>query len=64
MESEVGLKAIEANPVSSMKRVSNEIGLLQSSVVCRLHCLDKAIRAAELCLTLIECKNILYMTEI
>ena len=42
MDSEAELQAIEANLVSSIQRVSGELGISQSSVVCPLHGLSKS----------------------
>ena len=43
MDSEAELQAIEANPARSSLRVSDKVGILQSSVVLHSHYLSKNI---------------------
>ena len=45
VDSEIGLQAIEANPMSSTWRVSGKLGTSQSSVVRQLYKFGKRIRS-------------------
>ena len=48
MDSETVLHAIEANLVSSIRRVSGDLSILQHIVVCHLHDLGKIFEDAAL----------------
>ena len=45
MDSKVVLQAIEANPENRIGRVSGELSITHSSVVCHLHNLSKSIQS-------------------
>ena len=58
VDSEAVFQAIEANPKSSTRKVSGELGISQSSVVRRLHDLGKSISELPNCASLIDpCSN-------
>ena len=60
LDSEAMLRAIEANLLSSTRRVSGEHGISQTSVVLQLPTSAKASGAAEFCFTLSKyCKKLL-----
>ena len=48
VDSEAILQTIEANPVSSTRRVSGELSLSQSSVVFHIHDLSKYIKSCRI----------------
>ena len=48
MDSKAVLQAMEANPLSSIWRVSGELSLSQSSVVYHLHDLGKSIQSCQI----------------
>ena len=43
MDPEAMFQAVDANPTSSTRRVSGELGIFQSNVVHHLHNIDKSI---------------------
>ena len=54
VDSDAMIQAIEANPASTIRRVSGDLSILKSSVIHHFHSI-----AAELCLTLLKIAKVL-----